>query len=261
MHSRRPLPSKRRGLDPARPLPPQLGRRQGSAAVVVDALVATSTADPIRAHFVSQRDARRRIGVYVVLSGLLVGFLFTSSIAWVALTAAGVLAIAEAYLQPRSRDPTVILGYVDGPLLVMIGGLFVVIAGSRLTGLPQEIFDLAKSIKGVGLDFDSPKDVCVFAILVLVLSNICSNVPTVMLLSGQMMKLDPSIVETGWVILAFSSTVAGNLTLVGSIANLIVAEKAARTGYEFTFFRHLAFAFPTTLVFALAGSLLLFYIV
>lgn len=109
--------------------------------------------------------------------------------------------------------------------------------------------------------FDSPKDVCVFAILVLVLSNICSNVPTVMLLSGQMMKLDPSIVETGWVILAFSSTVAGNLTLVGSIANLIVAEKAARTGYEFTFFRHLAFAFPTTLVFALAGSLLLFYIV
>lgn len=151
----------------------------------VDAPVATSTADPIRAHFFSQRDARRRIGVYVVLSGLLVGFLFTSSIAWVALTAAGVLAIAEAYLQPRSRDPTVILGYVDGPLLVMIGGL---------TGLPQEIFDLAKSIKGVGLDFDSPKDVCVFAILVLVLSNICSNVPTVMLLSGQMMKLDPSIV-------------------------------------------------------------------
>ena len=174
-----------------------------------------------------------------------------------ALTAAGVLAIAEAYLQPRSRDPTVILGYADGPLLVMIGGLFVVIAARASRGCRRRSSTLRSRSRASASTFDSPKDVCVFAILVLVLSNICSNVPTVMLLSGQMMKLDPSIVETGWVILAFSSTVAGNLTLVGSIANLIVAEKAARTGYEFTFFRHLAFAFPTTLVFALAGSLLL----
>jgi di/tricarboxylate transporter len=65
----------------------------------------------------------------------------------------------------------------------------------------------------------------------------------------------------GWLVLAWSSTVAGNLTLVGSIANLIVAERAAQAGHEITFWNHLKFASWSTLIIIGAGDLILYYFV
>ena len=98
------------------------------------------------------------------------------------------------------------------------------------------------------------------AVLVLVLSNVCSNVPSVMLLgqilqSQQVNDVDKTL---GWLVLAWSATVAGNFTLVGSIANLIVAEKGAACGYELTFWRHFMFASWSTLIIMLVGCFILF---
>jgi Na+/H+ antiporter NhaD/arsenite permease-like protein len=102
--------------------------------------------------------------------------------------------------------------------------------------------------------------VALYAVLVLCLSQLGSNVPTVMFLSAKLSasQLSPHVHETAWAVLAFSSTVAGNLTLTGSVANLITAEKANLSGLELSFGRHLRFALPTTVVIAVGGSLLVF---
>ena len=82
-------------------------------------------------------------------------------------------------------------------------------------------------------------------------SNVISNVPAVMLLSRLIPQLpDP---ETSWLTLAMASTLAGNLTLVGSIANLIVLEGARRHGVEITFWQYCKVGAPVTVLTLLFG--------
>src|SRR5690606_15408670 len=83
------------------------------------------------------------------------------------------------------------------------------------------------------------------------LSNLISNVPAVMLLSRFVPEL-PSP-DTAWLTLAMSSTLAGNLTLLGSIANLIVLEGARRRGVTITFGQYLRIGLPVTLLSLLFG--------
>lgn len=207
---------------------------------------------------------RRTVAVLTILIGLLTGFLWTISISWVVLTAAGVLAMAECYLKPHTDHTASILGQIDGGLLMMVGGFFIVVTGARATGFPDALYGWYGSLCGNvdvdGLDFDNPADVALYAVLVLCLSQLGSNVPTVMFLSAKLSasQLSPHVHETAWTVLAFSSTVAGNLTLTGSVANLITAEKANLSGLELSFGRHLRFALPTTVVIAVGGSLLVF---
>jgi hypothetical protein len=114
----------------------------------------------------------------------------------------------------------------------MIGSLFIVIAGARLTGATELVFRGGSFVFGSSCDFDSDSlyDVLGSSSLVLVLSNLCSNVPTVMLLIGKIKDKDLGAVHARikWLVLAWASTAAGNLTLTGSIANLIVAERASQ---------------------------------
>jgi Na+/H+ antiporter NhaD/arsenite permease-like protein len=77
-----------------------------------------------------------------------------------------------------------------------------------------------------------------------VLSNIISNVPTVLLLQSFI----PEDSTQAWLLLAAGSTLAGNLTLFGSVANLITVEAAASQGYPLSFWQHLRFGVPLTLL-------------
>ena len=84
------------------------------------------------------------------------------------------------------------------------------------------------------------------SIVATVLSNLTSNVPAVMLFTRLVPKLpDPT---TAWLALAMSSTLAGNLTLIGSIANLIVVEGARRHGVTIRFLDYLKAGLPITIV-------------
>ena len=140
-------------------------------------------------------------------------FLFTP---WprevVALTGAGVL------LMSRRLHSRQMLGLVDWELLVLFMGLFVVNHALQKTGLPARLIaDLAGA--GVRLQQLGPLFTTTF-----VLSNIVSNVPAVMLLL-------PSVAHTAaGPTLALVSTLAGNLLIVGSVANIIVVDTAARHG-------------------------------
>ncbi len=163
-----------------------------------------------------------RKGLLVAL-GLFLAFLLGYPMAQGALVAAGLLLFTR-----RLRSERYFLR-VDWELLVMFGGLFVVTEGVRRLGLVEAFLPLAQSPLGLLL-------------AATLLSLLISNVPAVLLLA-------PLVQEPkDWLLLAGGSTLAGNLTLLASVANLIVAEGAGREGVRVAFLEHLRFGLPLTLL-------------
>ena len=171
------------------------------------------------------------IKALLVAAGVLAGFLAGFDIAVVA--AAG----AAALLVTRRVEPRKIYGAIDWDLLVLFIGLFVVVGAVERTGLDARIFELLRPL--------GTHTVAGLSATAAALSNIVSNVPAVMLFTHLIPRLpDP---HRGWLVLAMSSTLAGNLTIVGSIANLIVVEGARRRGVTVTFGEYLRVGLPVTL--------------
>jgi len=113
----------------------------------------------------------------------------------------------------------------------MFSGLFVLTHGVKNLNFLQNftaLIDSAASLLSVTV----------------VLSNLISNVPAVLLLQP---FISPNS-DREWLLLAAGSTLAGNMTLLGSVANMIVAEAAAKQGYRLSFWEHLRFGLPLTLV-------------
>jgi Na+/H+ antiporter NhaD/arsenite permease-like protein len=80
------------------------------------------------------------------------------------------------------------------------------------------------------------------------LSNLVSNVPAVLLFEPVMRTLPQASQQTGWLALAMSSTFAGNLTILGSVANLIVVESARREGVDVSFREYCKVGIPITIL-------------
>lgn len=166
----------------------------------------------------------------VVAGALLVIFLVTG---WPREAAA--LAGAGLLLMSRRLHSQKMLGLVDWELLVLFTGLFVVNDAFQRTGLPAAaVADLAAA--GVRLQDPAP----LFG-ATLVLSNAVSNVPAVMLL------LPVATREFAGPLLALVSTLAGNLLIVGSIANIIVVDAAARRGIRIDWRGHARVGIPVTI--------------
>jgi Na+/H+ antiporter NhaD/arsenite permease-like protein len=148
----------------------------------------------------------------------------------VALVAAGLL------MTSRKLHSYKMLGLVDWQLLVLFIGLFVVNHGLAKTGLPEVTID---DLAGAGVDLAHPGPLFAAAF---VLSNVVSNVPAVMLL------LSAATHGIAGPVLALSSTLAGNLLIVGSIANIIVIGAAQRHGIAIGWKEHARVGVPVTLV-------------
>lgn len=149
----------------------------------------------------------------------------------------GVLAVAAAMLVSRRFASRRMLGLVDWHLLVLFAALFVVTAALARTGLPGEV---VAGLAASGLPLDR---LSVLAPLSLAASNSIGNVPAVLLL----MQVWPSPPEGALYALAVLSTLAGNLLLLGSLANLIVVERAAASGITLSFADHARCGVPMTL--------------
>jgi Na+/H+ antiporter NhaD/arsenite permease-like protein len=132
---------------------------------------------------------------------------------------------------------------IDWPLLLMFVGLFIVVAG-----VEKAVFSPGL-IEAVGrLHLES---VPLLATVTAVLSNLVSNVPAVLVLKPFVVKLaDP---QHAWLVIAMASTLAGNLTLVGSVANLIVVERAQHHGIAISFWTYLKVGAPLTVLTILFG--------
>lgn len=139
-------------------------------------------------------------------------------------------------LVTRRVKPNKVYASVDFNLLVIFIGLFIVVAGVERSGLMAFALDRLSFSPAAGLG--------TFAALTLVLSNIVSNVPAVLLMKFFIPAADP---EYWWKALALFSTLAGNLTVSGSIANLIVVEIAKREHVAVSARDYLKVGLPLTL--------------
>jgi len=153
-----------------------------------------------------------------------------------ALGAAGVLLLSRKMASRRTLE------IVDWQLLLLFLGLFVVNAAFESAGGLQILKEFLES---AGVSLSSPA--WLYGVTT-VLSNLVSNVPAVMLL----LPLVRDVPQAGY-ILAVSSTFAGNLLIVGSIANIIVAGEAERMGIPFDWKQHALVGVPVTLISLAAG--------
>ena len=172
---------------------------------------------------------------------MLVAFLAGVPIALVAIGGA-------AYcLLTRRVNPDKVYREIDWGLLVLFTGLFVVIGGLEASGLAGETLGWAGA---AGLYRPS-----VLTVVTAVLSNLVSNVPAVLLFK----TVIPTFGEPtrAWLLLAMASTLAGNLTIQGSVANLIVVEQARGAGIQIGFLEYSKVGVPLTVVTLLVGWLLL----
>ncbi len=181
------------------------------------------------------------IKTMAAVSVMLVAFLAGVPIALVAIGGA-------AYcLLTRRVNPDKVYREIDWGLLVLFTGLFVVIGGLEASGLAGEILGWAGA---VGLYRP-----VVLTVVTAVLSNLVSNVPAVLLFK----TVIPTFGEPtrAWLLLAMASTLAGNLTILGSVANLIVVEQARGAGIQIGFLEYSKVGVPVTVATLLVGWLLL----
>jgi Na+/H+ antiporter NhaD/arsenite permease-like protein len=174
----------------------------------------------------------------VVTLGAVVLFFAGAPMEIVALGAAAVLLLDRVNPQKAYKQ-------VDWGLLVMFIGLFVVVHAFevhvvRLWGV--ENWQMLKD-QPVGL----------LSGVSAVLSNIVSNVPAVLLFKPVIPAMPLQVQETAWLTLAMSSTLAGNLTVLGSVANLIVVESARREGVNISFADYIKAGIPVTVLTLLIG--------
>ncbi|HZP22378.1 MAG TPA: anion transporter [Terriglobales bacterium] len=163
--------------------------------------------------------------------GVLIGFLAGFPPALVAAIGGALL------LVQRRRSPKVIYGDVDWSLLVLFLGLFLVIGGAEQAGITTYLLAAAERL--------NLHNGGIFAVVLTVLSNLVSNVPAVMLLKGLVPQFrDP---HRAWLMMAMVSTLAGNLTITGSVANMIVVEKARREAH-IGFLEYMKIGVPVTVL-------------
>jgi Na+/H+ antiporter NhaD/arsenite permease-like protein len=170
-----------------------------------------------------------KAGIVIVL--VLAGFLAGLPPALVAAVGAALM------LMTRTHEPRLVYDEVDWGLLVFFVGLFLIVGGAENVGLTERLLDIGRqwNLQNTGT----------FTVVTAALSNIVSNVPAVMLLKSMVPRfLNP---QQGWLMLSMASTLAGNLTITGSVANIIVVERS-RPEVRITFGEYLRAGVPITLV-------------
>lgn len=174
----------------------------------------------------------------VVLAIVLAGFLAGVPPAMAAAIGAALLLIT------RTVEPRRVYDDIDWGLLVFFVGLFIIVAGAHRAGLTARLLEPVAN-------WDLHR-ISIFVPVAAMLSNVVSNVPAVMLLRAVVPSFpDP---QTGWLILAMSSTLAGNLTITGSVANIIVLERAAAEDVAVGFREFFRIGLPVTIATLSLGS-------
>jgi Na+/H+ antiporter NhaD/arsenite permease-like protein len=133
---------------------------------------------------------------------------------------------------------------IDGSLLLMFAGLFVVVAAAEKVLLSPELVGAVQSFHFA--------NTYVLTADTAVLSNIISNVPAVLALKPFVLGLTDQ--HRIWLVIAMSATLAGNLTPVGSVANLIVAERARAAGIHISLWTYCRAGIPLTLLTLALGA-------
>ncbi len=152
---------------------------------------------------------------------------------------------AAAVVMLDGIKPSKIFRQVDWSLLLMFTGLFIVVHAFQL--------HVVSSWKIEEWTWLLHRPVGLFSLVSAGLSNLVSNVPAVLLLEPLARAVPEPMRESAWLALAMSSTFAGNLTVLGSVANLIVVETAGRQGVRISFWEYCKVGIPLTILTLLLG--------
>ncbi len=182
-----------------------------------------------------------------VLALVVAGFVAGLNLSWTALSGAALIMVLAR------RDTHQVLKLVDWHLLVFFAGLFVVVEGLNSTGLPDQIYGRIHPLFGS----TAAAQAWNLAWFSAVGSNIFSNVPFV-LVAGKWLPgfTQPELM---WKVMALATTFAGNLTILGSVANIIVVE-SARGHVEVGFWDYAKFGIPITILTTVVGMAMLMLI-
>jgi Na+/H+ antiporter NhaD/arsenite permease-like protein len=155
------------------------------------------------------------------------------------------LGAAAFLLVGRIVNPDKIYRQFDWSLLVIFAGLFIVVHAFQVHVVRYW------GVEGWTWLLDHPVDL--LSLVSAALSNLVSNVPAVLLFEPVMRHMAAANQETAWLALAMSSTFAGNLTVLGSVANLIVVENACREGVTISFWEYCKVGVPVTILTLVLG--------
>jgi len=192
-------------------------------------------------------DRRLLLLTFGVLALVFAGFCAGLDLAWTALSGAALLMVLAR------RDTHQVLKLVDWNLLIFFAALFIVVEGLGGTGLPDQLYSKVRGWFGASASSQS-WNLAWFSALG---SNLFSNVPFV-LVAGKWMN-NFTHPELMWKVMALSTTFAGNLTIVGSVANIIVME-SARGHAEIGFWDYAKYGVPVTLLTTGAGMIVLMWL-
>jgi Na+/H+ antiporter NhaD/arsenite permease-like protein len=181
----------------------------------------------------------------VIVAGLLLAFFLGVPIAEASFLAACALLIT------RRVKPQMVFAEFDWSLLVFFSGLFVLTGALEANGVTASLFGM--------VNLNSQANIWSLSTVTVVLSNLVSNVPAVLLLKPVIVTL--SNVQAGWLTLAAASTLAGNLTLIGSVANLIVAEIALKRQIHLEFWEYTKAGILITAISFVTGMLWIHFFV
>ncbi|MCX8058294.1 MAG: SLC13 family permease [Spirochaetes bacterium] len=184
-----------------------------------------------------------RRSVTVALLTFLSFFIF-KPISWVALIGAVILIVIS------KKNETEYLKRIDWNLLIFFICLFGLIGALNESGLTIYLFE--KFIKNFELNL---KNFFIFNLVSLIFSNIFSNVPYVLIVKEIIQKIPDN--NIWYLFLAFTSTIAGNMTLLGAVANIIVAEKA-KNEVQISFKEFFMYGFPSTLILFILGFFIIY---
>jgi len=159
------------------------------------------------------------------------------------------IVIGSLLLLTRRVKSTRIYAEIDWSLLLMFTGLFIIVGGAENELLTRQMMDAVGQLH--------LESIPALSVVTAVLSNVVSNVPAVLLLKPFIANLSDH--GHAWLVVAMASTFAGNFTVLGSIANLIVVEKAARRGIVIDFWDYFRVGAPLTVLTLLMGTLWLMW--
>ncbi|HZM15602.1 MAG TPA: SLC13 family permease [Candidatus Krumholzibacteria bacterium] len=196
---------------------------------------------------------------WMLVSSLLAGLGMTVALACGVPPAAAAMSAAAAVVIAGATRPRTALQKVDWSLLLLFGGLFIVMRGVEQAGLADEaVARVAGNLEG-----GDGRSLARLGVAVTLLSQAVSNVPAVMFFVPTLEAMDGPGGPLGalaralgvggggagdlWLGLAAFSTLAGNLTIIGSVANVIVFETARRDGVEVGFREYFRVGLPVTL--------------
>ena len=186
-------------------------------------------------------DANRVLVIRALLATLIMVALFFAGV----VPAKAAIIIGGLLLLTRRVKSRRVYAEIDWSLLLMFAGLFIIVAGAQHALLSP---DMIAAVGRLHLD-----QVPVLSTVTAVLSNLVSNVPAVLMLKPFVDALKNH--DTAWLVIAMASTLGGNFTVLGSIANLIVVQRAAVSGVTIGFWDYFRVGAPLTIITLAIGTL------